>query len=156
MNFPCLSKTRWLKVMIAVIGVIVVAIVSLFILSVLFVFGVGEAKGQAEIANMVIGSWTTDADTSGKIQVIEVFNKDGTWVSGNSDDILRKGRWQYVDNMKIKINETEAVVGKVSEPVNRERLIAIVDLGYDSIVCKEDDRQFVLKRIRTPVFPKDQ
>jgi len=155
MKFP-LSKVGWFKVMIAVIGVFAVAIVSLIIISVLFVFGVGYAKGEAEIANMVIGSWTTDADTLGKIQVIEVFNKDGTWVYGNSDDILRKGKWQYVDHLQLKIKETEAIVGKVSEPVNRERLIAIVDLGYDSIVCKEGDRQFVLKRIRTPVFPKDQ
>lgn len=153
MKFP-LSKVGWFKVMIAVIGVFAVAIVSLIIISVLFVFGVGYAKGEAEIANMVIGSWTTDADTLGKIQVIEVFNKDGTWVYGNSDDILRKGKWQYIDEMQIKINETEVTNDNVSESVNHERLIAIIDLKYDEIVCKEGNRQFVLKRIRHPGFPK--
>lgn len=155
MNFPLL-KVGWFKVMIAVIGVIVVAIVSLIVISVLFVFGVGEAKGQAEIANMLIGSWVIDTDSLDKTQVVEVFNADGTWVLDHADDTLRKGKWQYVDNMKININETEVTVGNISEPIHHDRLIAIINLEYNQIVCKEGDRQFVLKRIIPPVSPKDQ
>lgn len=155
MKIPYLSKVRWFKVLMIVAGVCMTMIVSLFLFSILIVWGLGNAKGQAEIANMLIGSWIIDTDTLDKTQVVEVFNTDGTWMREHADDTLRKGKWQYVDNMKINIDETEVIVGKVSEPVNRERLIVIVDLGYDSIVCKEGDHQFVLKRIRTLVSPKD-
>ena len=113
-----------------------------------------QSDASPSYQELMVGSWTTDADTLGKIQVIEVFNKDGTWVYGNSDDILRKGKWQYIDEMQIKINETEVTNDNVSESVNHERLIAIIDLKYDEIVCKEGNRQFVLKRIRHPGFPK--
>lgn len=138
-----------------VAGVITTIIVSLFILSLIVVWGIGNAKGEGEISKMIEGSWVIDADTFGKTQVMEVFNADGTWVCGNADDILRKGRWQYVDNMQIKIKETEVTVGNVTESINYERIIEIINLEYDQIICKEDDRQFVLNRIRPPGFPKN-
>lgn len=151
MKFPYLSKTRWLKVMMIVAGVCLTVVVSLFLFSMFIVWGIGNAKGQTEIANMLIGSWVIDSDTLGKVQVVEVFNTDGTWVCDHADDTLRKGRWQYVDNMKININETEVVIGNSSEPIHHERLITIINLEYNQIVCKEDNRQFVLKRIIPPV-----
>lgn len=156
MSFSFLSRIRWFKVLMIVAGVCMTLIVSIILFSIFVVWGLGYAKGVAEIENMLIGSWVIKTDTLETPQIIEVFNADGTWVLDHADDTLCKGKWHYVDNMKININETEVIVGKVSEHVNRERLIAIVDLGYDSIVCKEGDRQFVLKRIRNPVFPKDQ
>lgn len=134
-----------------VAGVCLTVVVSLFLFSMFIVWGIGNAKGQTEIANMLIGSWVIDSDTLGKVQVVEVFNTDGTWVCDHADDTLRKGRWQYVDNMKININETEVVIGNSSEPIHHERLITIINLEYNQIVCKEDNRQFVLKRIIPPV-----
>ena len=151
MKLPFLSNTGLFKVMIAVAGIVAISVVSFFIFSVLFVWGVGYANGEAELANMVIGSWETNTDSLGTTPVIEVFNIDGTWVCGNSDDILRKGKWQHVDDNKIKINETEVAVDNISEPVNHERIIEIVDLKYNRIVCKEGNREFVLNRIRVPV-----
>ena len=129
-------------------------IVSFFLFSIFIVWGLGNAKGQAEIANMLIGSWVIDTDTLGKTLVVEVFNADGSWVRDHTDNTLRKGRWQYEDNMKINIEETEVIVGNVSEPTHHERSIAIINLEYNQIVCKEGDRQFVLKRIRHPESPK--
>lgn len=134
-----------------VVGVCLTVIVSLILFSVFIVWGIGNAKGQTEIANILVGSWVIDTDTLGKIQVVEVFNTDGTWVCDHADETLRKGRWQYVDNMKININETEVTVGNSSEAIHHERLITIINLEYNQIVCKEGDRQFVLKRIIPPV-----
>ena len=143
---------RWLKVMMIVIGVCLTAIVSLLLFSIFIVWGLGNAKGQTEIVNMLVGSWVIDADTLGKSQVVEVFNTDGTWVCDHADDTLHKGRWQYVDNMKININETNVIIGNSSEAIHHERLITIINLEYNKIVCKEGDCQFVLKRI-TPLVP---
>ncbi|MBQ9216234.1 MAG: hypothetical protein IJ159_05715 [Prevotella sp.] len=142
---------RWFKIMKVVVGVCLTVIVSLILFSVFIVWGIGNAKGQTEIANILVGSWVIDTDTLGKIQVVEVFNTDGTWVCDHADETLRKGRWQYVDNMKININETEVTVGNSSEAIHHERLITIINLEYNQIVCKEGDRQFVLKRIIPPV-----
>ena len=151
MKFLYLSKMRWFKIMKVVVGVCLTVIVSLILFSVFIVWGIGNAKGQTEIANILVGSWVIDTDTLGKIQVVEVFNTDGTWVCDHADETLRKGRWQYVDNMKININETEVTVGNSSEAIHHERLITIINLEYNQIVCKEGDRQFVLKRIIPPV-----
>ena len=156
MKFPYLFKIRWLKLIMIAAGVCLTVIISLFLLSIFIVWGIGNAKGQTEIANMVIGSWVIDTDSLDKIKVVEVFNADGTWVCNHADDTLCKGRWQYVDNMKININETEVTIGNISEPIHHERLITIVNLEYNQIVLKENERNFVLKRIIPSVSTKDQ
>lgn len=154
MKIPYLSNVRWFKVLMIVAGVCITMIISFFLFAILIVWGFGYVKGVVEIENMLIGSWVIEADSIEKTQELNVLNADGTWVCNHADDTLRKGKWRYIDEMQIKINETEVTIDNVSESVNHERLITIVDLKYDEIVCKEGNRQFVLKRIRNPESPK--
>ena len=153
-NFSYQSRMKWWKILLTIAGVIAVAFVLLILFSLFVVWGIGSAKGESEIRNMLVGSWVIDTDTLGKIQVEEIFDADGTWQRGNTEGIQRKGRWQYYDQ-QIEIQETKVTVGNVSEPINNKRVIEIVNLEYNEIVCKEGDRQFVLKRKAPPVIPKE-
>ncbi len=149
MNFQYLLKKKWLKVMAVVAGVITVAIVLFSLFSLFIVWGLGYAKGVSEINNMITGSWVIKADVLGKPPVEEIFNADGTWQQGNAEGngIQRKGKWQYIwDGNQIVVQETEVIVGTTHESINHEHILSIVKLEYDSIVCKEGDRLFVLKR----------
>jgi len=148
-RFLNLSRKKWFKVIIAVAGIAIMGFLLLILFAIFVVGGLGFGKGISEIEGIISGSWVIDSDVLGKNQPVEVFSKDGSWRCGNTEGMQRKGKWQYVwDGNQIKIQETEVTLETAHESVNNERTITILYLGYDSIVCKEGNRQFVLKRIK--------
>ena len=148
-RFSNLSRKKGLKVIIAVVGIAIMGFLLLILFAIFVVGGLGFGKGVSEIEGIISGSWVIDSDVLGKNQPVEVFSKDGSWQRGNTEGLQRKGTWQYVwDGNQIKIQETEVTLGTTHESVNNERTITILYLGDDSIVCKEDNHQFVLKRVK--------
>ena len=106
-----------------------------------------EATTDRRDETMVVGAWVHNADILGVKQVIEEFRNDGTWQQGNADGIQSKGRWTYLGDGEVRIQETWIVVGETQSPSSNEWILRIDNLQDDEMTIHKGDFTMTYKRM---------
>lgn len=107
-----------------------------------------EAKQKQDYSQKLVGKWVADAIILGQTRVVEVFNADGTWQSGNEDGIRSKGCWSYAGAKQIKIQETWVCVGESISSSDNEWILTINYLHDDEMSVRKGDHNITYKRMK--------
>lgn len=96
----------------------------------------------------ITGVWVTNADILGKTKVTEEFKADGTWHRGNEDGIQSIGKWTYIGNSQMKVQETWTSLGDTHSPSDNEWILTITSLTDDKMCCNRGEYPIVYQRMK--------